>query len=61
MSDASSSAYLRPETAQGIFVNFKNVQQTGRAKVPFGIAQVRARRDRATPPRARAILADPGT
>lgn len=40
MSDASSSAYLRPETAQGIFVNFKNVQQTARTKVPFGIAQV---------------------
>ena len=32
-------AYLRPETAQGIFVNFKNVVQTGRVKVPFGIAQ----------------------
>jgi glycyl-tRNA synthetase len=33
MSDASSTAYLRPETAQGIFVNFKNVQQTARTKV----------------------------
>ncbi len=33
-------AYLRPETAQGIFVNFKNVFQTSRVKVPFGIAQV---------------------
>jgi len=32
--------YLRPETAQGIYVNFKNVVQTGRVKVPFGIAQV---------------------
>ncbi len=32
--------YLRPETAQGIFVNFKNVQQTMRAKLPFGIAQI---------------------
>jgi hypothetical protein len=40
MSDASSTAYLRPETAQGIFVNFKNAQQTSRQKVPFGIAQV---------------------
>jgi glycyl-tRNA synthetase len=33
-------AYLRPETAQGIFVNFKNVFQTSRVKVPFGIAQI---------------------
>jgi len=40
MSDASSTAYLRPETAQGIFVNFKNVQQTSRTKIPFGIAQI---------------------
>lgn len=40
MSDASSTAYLRPETAQGIFVNFKNAQQTSRQKIPFGIAQV---------------------
>ena len=31
--------YLRPETAQGIFVNFLNVQKTGRMKIPFGIAQ----------------------
>ncbi len=31
--------YLRPETAQGIFVNFPNVQKTGRMKIPFGIAQ----------------------
>jgi glycyl-tRNA synthetase len=38
--DASSVAYLRPETAQGIFVNFKNVQTTSRLKPPFGIAQV---------------------
>jgi glycyl-tRNA synthetase len=38
--DESSTAYLRPETAQGIFVNFKNVVDTGRVKVPFGIAQV---------------------
>jgi glycyl-tRNA synthetase len=38
-SDAST-AYLRPETAQGIFVNFKNVQTTSRKKPPFGIAQI---------------------
>ena len=36
----SSKIYLRPETAQGIFVNFLNVQKTGRMKVPFGIAQI---------------------
>ena len=38
--DTASAIYLRPETAQGIFVNFKNVQRTSRKKVPFGIAQV---------------------
>jgi glycyl-tRNA synthetase len=38
--DESSLAYLRPETAQGIFVNFKNVAQLARRKPPFGIAQV---------------------
>ena len=38
--DDSAKAYLRPETAQGIFVNFKNVLDTTRVKVPFGIAQV---------------------
>jgi len=38
--DASSIVYLRPETAQGIFVNFKNVMQTSRVKIPFGIAQI---------------------
>jgi glycyl-tRNA synthetase len=38
--DESSAAYLRPETAQGIFVNFKNVVQLARRKPPFGIAQV---------------------
>ena len=37
--DSSSVAYLRPETAQGIFVNFQNVQSTSRQKLPFGIAQ----------------------
>jgi glycyl-tRNA synthetase len=40
LDDDSSRAYLRPETAQGIFVNFSNVVDTGRVKVPFGIAQV---------------------
>jgi glycyl-tRNA synthetase len=39
LEDASSVAYLRPETAQGIFVNFKNVLQLARRKPPFGIAQ----------------------
>ncbi|HKB92815.1 MAG TPA: glycine--tRNA ligase [Gaiellaceae bacterium] len=39
LEDASSTAYLRPETAQGIFVNFKNVAQIARRKPPFGIAQ----------------------
>jgi len=38
--DDTAVAYLRPETAQGIFINFKNVLDTGRVKVPFGIAQV---------------------
>ena len=38
--DSSSEVYLRPETAQGIFVNFKNIQRTTRKKVPFGVAQV---------------------
>ena len=38
--DASSEIYLRPETAQGIFVNFKAVQRSSRKKVPFGIAQI---------------------
>ncbi|MBK8519827.1 MAG: glycine--tRNA ligase [Chitinophagaceae bacterium] len=37
--DENSKVYLRPETAQGIFVNFLNVQKTGRMKIPFGIAQ----------------------
>ncbi len=38
--DSSSELYMRPETAQGIFVNFKNVQRTTRKKVPFGIGQI---------------------
>lgn len=39
VTDEASEIYLRPETAQGIFVNFLNVQKTGRMKIPFGIAQ----------------------
>jgi glycyl-tRNA synthetase len=38
--DGSMKIYLRPETAQGIFVNFLNVQKTGRMKIPFGICQI---------------------
>ena len=38
--DAKDTVYLRPETAQGIFVNFKNVQRTSRKKIPFGICQI---------------------
>ena len=38
--DSAMKVYLRPETAQGIFVNFLNVQKTGRMKIPFGIAQI---------------------
>ena len=40
MRDSSAIAYLRPETAQGMFVDFKNVVDTGRVKLPFGIAQI---------------------
>ncbi len=40
LEDSSSQAYLRPETAQGIFANYLNVLDTGRVKVPFGIAQI---------------------
>jgi len=40
VAEESSEIYLRPETAQGIFVNFLNVQKTGRMKIPFGIAQI---------------------
>src|ERR1044072_4939731 len=40
VSDDTNEIYLRPETAQGIFVNFLNVQKTGRLKIPFGIAQI---------------------
>ncbi|MBQ7059345.1 MAG: glycine--tRNA ligase [Firmicutes bacterium] len=48
--DAKNTVYLRPETAQGIFVNFKNVQRTTRRKVPFGIGQIgKAFRNEITP------------
>ncbi|MBI9109220.1 MAG: glycine--tRNA ligase [Spirochaetales bacterium] len=40
VADDNTAVYLRPETAQGIFVNFKNVLQSSRVKIPFGIAQV---------------------
>ena len=40
LAEGASKIYLRPETAQGIFVNFLNVQKTGRMKIPFGIAQI---------------------
>lgn len=47
---ATSSAYLRPETAQAIFTNFKNIMTTARVKVPFGIAQIgKAFRNEITP------------
>jgi len=50
VSDDSSIAYLRPETAQGIFLNFKNVLTTSRQKIPFGIAQIgKAFRNEITP------------
>jgi len=39
-SESNSDIYLRPETAQGIFLNFKNIQRTSRKKVPFGIGQI---------------------
>lgn len=38
--DEAAAAYLRPETCQGIFINFKNIMDTGRQKIPFGVAQV---------------------
>ncbi|MEO6050400.1 MAG: glycine--tRNA ligase [Pyrinomonadaceae bacterium] len=48
--DPSALAYLRPETAQGIFVNFKNILDTSRRKLPFGIAQIgKAFRNEVTP------------
>jgi len=48
--DSAAEVYLRPETAQGIFVNFKNIQRTTRRKVPFGVCQVgKAFRNEITP------------
>ena len=48
--DSSSICYLRPETAQGIFVNFQNIQRTTRRKLPFGVCQVgKAFRNEITP------------
>ncbi|MBP5236485.1 MAG: glycine--tRNA ligase [Clostridia bacterium] len=48
--DSSSELYLRPETAQGIFVNFKNIARTTRKKLPFGVAQIgKAFRNEITP------------
>ncbi len=48
--DAANAVYFRPETAQGMFVNFKNVQTTSRRKLPFGIAQIgKAFRNEITP------------
>jgi len=48
--DAKNQIFLRPETAQGIFVNFKNVQRTSRKKIPFGIGQIgKAFRNEITP------------
>lgn len=48
--DSGAKVYMRPETAQGIFVNFKNVQQTTRKKLPFGIGQIgKAFRNEITP------------
>ncbi len=50
MEDQSSVAYLRPETAQTIFVNFKNIVSTSRVKIPFGVAQIgKAFRNEITP------------
>jgi glycyl-tRNA synthetase len=50
LEDPSAIAYLRPETAQGIFANFRNVIDTSRVKVPFGIAQIgKAFRNEVTP------------
>lgn len=40
LNDSNNDLYLRPETAQGIFLNFKNIQRTSRKKVPFGIGQI---------------------
>ncbi len=48
--DSTSTVYLRPETCQGIFVNFKNIQRTSRKRVPFGVGQIgKAFRNEITP------------
>ncbi|MEM7790484.1 MAG: glycine--tRNA ligase [Verrucomicrobiota bacterium] len=50
LADDSATSYLRPETAQGIFANYKNIVDTGRVKIPFGIAQIgKAFRNEITP------------
>ncbi|WOO39846.1 glycine--tRNA ligase [Rubellicoccus peritrichatus] len=50
LADSTAVAYLRPETAQGIFANYKNIVDTGRVKMPFGIAQIgKAFRNEITP------------
>ncbi len=50
LEDKSSVAYLRPETAQSIFINFKNIYSTSRVKIPFGVAQIgKAFRNEITP------------
>ena len=50
LEDSKNEVYLRPETAQGIFVNFKNVQRSSRRKIPFGICQIgKAFRNEITP------------
>ncbi|MCB9493692.1 MAG: glycine--tRNA ligase [Epsilonproteobacteria bacterium] len=50
LADATSVAYLRPETAQSIFVNFKNIMSSNRVKIPFGVAQIgKAFRNEITP------------
>lgn len=48
--DSLNTIYLRPETAQGIFINFKNILRTQRMKLPFGVAQIgKAFRNEITP------------
>jgi glycyl-tRNA synthetase len=50
MAEGSDEVYLRPETAQGIFVNFKNILDTTRSRIPFGVAQIgKAFRNEITP------------
>jgi glycyl-tRNA synthetase len=50
LNDSTAAAYLRPETAQGIFINFKNILDSTRVKIPFGIAQIgRSFRNEITP------------